>query len=319
MLPRCGRAIMPTPLLIDTDMGLDDAVALTWALSANETVDVVGVTSVEGNVSLSQATINIARLLGALQVPDWPLIGEGLCQSSGPRMDATHIFGQDGLGEADLPVPDDYRPAGYRKVYEQLIETHGRELVILAIGPLSNLAAILRETPELLGQAGRIIVMGGALWCKGNVNGQAEFNFYRDPVAAARVLGSGLPVSLVPLDVTRQVMLDASHVAHLSRSGTQGGALLARLMQFPLERDVDGGAGQFQVHDATALGTLLRPDLFLRAAMNVDVFTDGDEAGGCRPQVVRDKSKKVNVVVSVNVTDLLEKMIEALCHEKFVV
>jgi len=310
---------MPTPILIDTDMGVDDAVALTWALSARGEVNIVGLTSVEGNVPLTQATSNIARLLAGLQVPNWPLIGQGLSQPGGPRMTAAHVFGSDGLGEADLPVPENFHPTDYRSIYEQAVETYGRELVILAIGPLTNLAALLRESPDLLARAGRIVVMGGALWCKGNVSDKAEFNFYRDPAAAAAILSAGLSVSLVPLDVTRQVTLDESHVARLSRSGARGGTLLARLIRYPLEREVNGSRGQFQVHDAVALGTILRPAMFLRAAMHVAVTPDGPEAGACRPQVARDKSTQIHVIVSVNATDLLEEMIEMLCHEKFVV
>lgn len=310
---------MAIPLLVDTDMGVDDAVALAWALAAGKDARVVGLTSVEGNVPLAQATANIARLLTGLRVSHWPPIGEGLSQEGRCTATATHVFGPDGLGESDLPVPADFQATDFRSVYAEAIEAHGGELTILAIGPLTNLAAVLGESPELLGRVGRIIVMGGAIWCKGNVAGKAEFNFHRDPAAAEAILSAGLPVTVVPLDVTSQVLLDESHLAHLSRSGTARGELLARLIRYPLAREANGGAGQFQVHDATALGVILRPAHFLRASMGLAVTRDGPAAGACRPQVVKDKSRQVSVAISVNAADLLEDMLETLCGEKFVV
>ncbi len=310
---------MAIPLLIDTDMGVDDAVAVAWALASGNEARIVGMTSVEGNVSLAQATANIARWLAGLGVAEMPPIGQGLSQTGRDMPMASHVFGDDGLGGVDLPDPTDFHPTDFRSIYGQAIEAHGRDLTILAIGPLTNLAALLDETPELLARVGRIVVMGGAVWCKGNITPHAEFNFYRDPAAAAAVLSAGLPVSVVPLDVTCQVLLDESHLAHLARSRAARGELLARLIRYPLVREADGGCGQFQVHDATALGVILRPAHFLRAAMGLDVVTEGSEAGASRPRVAKDKSRQVNVVISVNAADLLEDMLESLCDEKFVV
>ncbi|UCD28728.1 MAG: nucleoside hydrolase [Planctomycetota bacterium] len=175
---------MPIPVLIDTDMGVDDAVAVTLALCADN-IELVGVVSVGGNVSLDQATDNIGRLLAGLQIKNPPPVARGLDQDRNNLPHATHVFGQDGLGEIDLSKPKNFKPGKYLKLYEQLIDKHGKSLVIVAIGPLTNLAAILREKPGLLERAGKIILMGGAVWCPGNVTQFAEFNFYRDPEAAS--------------------------------------------------------------------------------------------------------------------------------------
>jgi purine nucleosidase len=137
--------------------------------------------------------------------------------------------------------------------------------------------------------------MGGAVWCKGNVTPHAEFNFYRDPGAAAAVLAAGLPVTVVPLDVTRQVALDESHVAQLSRAGTRAGDLLAEMIRFPLEAEGDAAHGSFLVHDALALGAVIWPPLFMRAQMALEVVVAGEQAGRSKPLVAKDKSRQIGV------------------------
>jgi inosine-uridine nucleoside N-ribohydrolase len=308
---------MATPILIDTDMGVDDAVALTLALYSDD-IDVAGIVSVEGNVSLDQATTNIGRLLAGLEWSSWPLIGRGLTQP-GKGTRAHHVHGSDGLGGINLPTAPDFECQDFLAVYAEAIEKHGADLVILAIGPLTNLAAVIAKKPKLLARAGRIVVMGGAVWHKGNVTPHAEFNFHRDAPAVAAVLGSGLPVTVVPLDVTRQVAMDESHVAHLRRGRTRAGAILADMIRFPLEQEIDDGKGKFLVHDATALGVLLWPKLFMRAAVALDVTTAGPQAGQCKPVSPKSGKPTTSVVISVQATDFLENLLELLCHEKFVV
>lgn len=309
---------MSRPVLIDTDMGVDDAVAVSLALGAAD-IDVVGVVGVGGNVSASQATRNIGRLLAGVQTGHWPRVGCGLDRPGGDLQHATQVFGRDGLGEIDLPVPADFAADDYLEVYEESIEAHGDSLVVLALGPLTNLAAALRERPVLLTRVGQIVVMGGAVWCPGNATAHAEFNFYRDVEAAAAVLASGLPITVVPLDVTRQVAIDESHVAHLSRSGTRGGELLAQMIRFPIGRERQGPPGTFLVHDAVAAGVLLWPELFMRSKMALEMVVSGEQAGRCKPMVAKDKRRQLAVVISVNVVDFLENLLEQLCQEKFVV
>ena len=301
------------PILIDTDMGVDDAVAVALACYSDE-LQLVGLCSVGGNVPLEQATDNAARFIAALQPTQMPWLGRGLDQG-GQLKDASHVFGADGLGGVSLP-PADLPFLTHLELYEKLIDQHGDALTIVAIGPLTNLAAVLRERPGLLQRAGRIVIMGGAVWCPGNVTAHAEFNFYRDPVAVAEVLEAGLPITLVPLDVTRQVGMDESHAAHLLRSGSRAGTCLGRMIPFAIQRDT-ARAGWFLVHDAVAVGVLLWPTLFLRAHVALRVTTSGPQAGQCKPIVARQK--QLAVTISVNVADFLENLLEQLCQEKFVV
>ena len=309
---------MATPLLIDTDMGVDDAMAVTLAV-CSESIALAGLVSVGGNVPVDQATTNVGRLLSGLQLASWPPIARGLDQTDADLQDAAHVFGADGLGEIDLPAPPNLEPEDHLALYERLIDTHGEDLVILAIGPLTNLAAVMDRRPGLLERAGRIIVMGGAVFCPGNVTKYAEFNFHRDPSAAATVLTSGLEITVVPLDVTRQVVMDESHAAHLSCSGTRSGEILGRMLRYPMEQPTDEGAGKVLVHDALALGVLLWPEIFIRSKMALEVVPDGEQTGRSKPRVVKDPTRKLGVVISVNVGDFLDNLVEQLCHERFVV
>ena len=310
---------MPKPVLIDTDMGVDDAVAVTLAVCAPE-IELAGVVSVGGNVPLDQATGNVSRLLGALSLDSSPPTARGLDQEGDDLDNATHVHGSDGLGGLDLPLPKNHAPGDYLDLYERAIEAHGEALAIIAIGPLTNLAAVLRERPELLARAGQVVIMGGAVWCPGNVTPHAEFNFYRDPAAAEQVLSSGLPITVVPLDVTRQVAMDESHLAHLSASGTRSGELLARMIRFPIEQETESSApGTFLVHDALAVGVLLWPKLFMRSKMALQMTTSGEGAGQCKPMVAKDKRRQPGVVISVNVAEFIKTLLEEICHEKFVV
>lgn len=309
---------MTRPLLIDTDMGVDDAVAVTLALAAND-VEVAGIVSVGGNVSLDQATTNIGRLIHGLNPGEPVVVGRGLDQRDITLQRASHVFGDDGFGGVDLAKPDEFSPLGHREAYERLIEQHGEELVIVAIGPLTNLADVLTERPGLLNRAGQIVIMGGAVWCPGNATPHAEFNFYRDPAAAQAVISSGLPITLLPLDVTRQVAMDESHVAHLSRSGTRSGELLAQMIRYPLEREGGAGPHTFIVHDSLAVGVLLWPELFMRAKMALEIVTSGEEVGRSRPLVAKGRQGQIRVVISVNAGEFLDNLLEDLCHERFVV
>lgn len=309
---------MPTPVLIDTDMGVDDAVAITLALAAAP-VHVVGLVSVAGNVDLDQATTNIGRLLSSVRPERPPRVGRGLGQDATDLIDARWLFGQDGLGQADLPAPGGGDVADFREVYRELLDRHAGELVIVAIGPLTNLAALHREDPDLLRRAGRIVIMGGAVFSSGNVHGVAEFNFYRDPEAAASILSAGLPCTVVPLDATRQVILDASHAARMRASNTRTGEFVAAVLEFPMLRGKEVPEGQFLVHDALAVGVLLWPSLFLQTRIGLEIVLKGNERGRSRPAVHVERNQQVSVLVSVQAVDFLEEMIETLCHQRFVV
>lgn len=310
---------MPLPILIDTDMGVDDAIAVTLAL-LSEKLSVQALVSVGGNVPLLQATRNIGRLLRALDLDAHPVVGVGLDQH-GDLADARHVFGKDGLGETDWPALEPFEPVPYTKAYRAAIEKHPNQLTIVCIGPLTNLAELVRSNLGLLKQARRIVIMGGAVWCKGNVEGVAEFNFYRDPAAAETVLAAGLPVTLVPLDLTNFLHMDESHLARLAACDHPAGKFLASVLDWPLRSGTgDAPPGRFLVHDAAAVGSLLWPELFMSAQLAVKVCTAAPTPGKCQPVPRRDTSRKpISVLTTVGAVDFLENMLEVLCSQRFVV
>jgi purine nucleosidase/pyrimidine-specific ribonucleoside hydrolase len=192
---------MPAPVIIDTDPGLDDALALFLACASPE-LDIVGVTTVAGNIGLPRTTGNALKLRrGAIE--------------------AASIHGEDGLGGANLPLPERQPLAidANEWLADELFRRPSHSLRILALGPLTNVARLVESRPDAARRLAGIIAMGGAVREPGNVTSFAEFNIAADPEAAAIVLGSGVPVTLVPLDVTRKVLADREWNATLLAKG----------------------------------------------------------------------------------------------------
>ncbi len=306
------------PLLMDADVGVDDAAALSLAL-ASDAFDLRAVVGVGGNVDLDRVVSNIARVLLALDPPAMPVIGRGLDQRGKGLVDRRGLFGDDGLGNCDLPPAEGASAENFREVYRDAIEAAQGELRVVATGPLTNLAALIDKSPELVKQIKHLYISGGAVWAKGNATESAEFNFHRDPKAAAKVMSSGLPISLAPLDMTSMVCLDESHVARLAASGYRTGDVVARCLQYTLEQDDEPGYGKTFIHDCLVLGSILWPDLFITTRMRLDVTDSGKEAGRCKPGLGGDKSRQINLLTAVNAVDFLDSFLEALCHEAFVV
>lgn len=308
---------MAVPLLIDTDMGIDDAVAACMAITS-DALEVRSIVGVGGNAPVDQVVANIGRLMAATRPPDQPKIGRGLDQAAAAGPDRRARFGDDGFGNCDLPsVP--MKAIDFRQVYRETIEGAEGDLVILALGPLTNLAAFFDESPELFKSVKQIHLTGGAVWTRGNATESAEFNFHRDPSAAAKLLASGLPITVTPLDVTNLVCLDESHVAHLAASGYRTGEVLAKLLRFAIEQDDEPSYGKCHVADALTVGSLLWPDLFLKTRMRLEITTRGTHAGQSKPALGGDHRERVDLLTAVNAVDFLENLLEQLCHEAFVV
>ncbi len=309
---------MAIPVLIDTDMGIDDAVAVALAL-ASETVDVRAIVGAGGRTTLDQTMINISRVLGALGPPVMPLVGRGIDRDVPAPADENDALGSDGLGDWDEPVTDAISASGFLDVYQQAVDGAEGELRILLLGPLSNVAALMQESPALFDGVKRVYVAGGAVWAQGNAGSAVEFNFCCDPSAAAAVMASGLPITVVPLDVTGLVCLDQSHVAHMAASGYRTGEVSAALLERLLESDAAPGYGKTFAPAAVAVGSLVWPDLFLKTRMRLEVVTSGAEAGRSKPALGGDKSKQVDLLTAVNAADFVENLLESLCHEAFIV
>ena len=267
------------PVLIDTDPGIDDALALLFAWSSPE-VRVEAITTVAGNVPLATANTNLQRLLALRKPVPRPLTAAG---AAGPLAraltTATRYHGEDGLGDltdwpAVEPLPE--TPDAVSVIVD-LARRYERELTIVALGPLTNVALALKADAAALGRVGRVVAMGGAVDVPGNVTPTAEFNMSVDPEAAHRVFAAGLPLELVPLDATRQAMLPRAGMrATLARTP---GPIASRIQAFSEHgfriSHGDGEAGM-ALHDPLAVGLALDPTLAKWEAARIAIGPDGE-------------------------------------------
>ena len=263
--------------LIDTDPGIDDALALLLAWGSPEwTVEVI--TTVAGNVAMETGTRNVFRLLDLRRPVPAPLVASGAaCPLARPLRIAPY-HGVDGLG--DLP---DW-PAVEPRVASTdgpgvIVDTARRRaatLTIVALGPLTNLAlAVERDATAFRGVA-RVVAMGGAVDVPGNVTADAEFNAHVDPDALARVLDAGVRLDLVPLDATRQAILDRLTLsAMLARAPGAAADRIRRFTDFALRIDERQGRSGMALHDPLAIGVALDPTLVLWESVRLAIGPDG--------------------------------------------
>jgi purine nucleosidase len=267
------------PVVIDTDPGIDDALALLFAWNSPE-IRVEAITTVAGNVTIEAASTNLLRLLALRRPVPRPIVAAG---APGPLAraltTATRYHGEDGLG--DLPDWPEVEPLpgspGAVEVILDAARRHERDLTIIALGPLTNLALALKEDAGALERVGRIVAMGGAVDVPGNVTPTAEFNMFVDPEAAHRVLAAGLPLEVVPLDATRQAVLPRAGMR--ATLGRATGPLASRIQGFS-ERGFriahsDGEQGM-TLHDPLAVGLALDPSLGKWEAVRLAIGPDGE-------------------------------------------
>ncbi|MDR4478772.1 MAG: nucleoside hydrolase [Nitrospira sp.] len=206
----------PTKVIIDTDPGVDDALAILLALASPE-LEVVGLTTVCGNVPVGQATKNLFRILNLAKTPPGLLVGQGAARPlEEDLVTAEQVHGNDGLGELDSVLTDEGTPrypqvrlpsvlSTAQDVWNECVRRYPDEVTLITLGPLTNVALALKVNPLTVQKFRSVIVMGGALGVPGNIAPAAEFNMYVDPHAAHRVFQAALPLTLIPLDVTTRV------------------------------------------------------------------------------------------------------------------
>ncbi len=322
---------MAIPLLIDTDPGIDDALALLLAFASPE-VSVEAITTVAGNVPVELSTNNVSRILDEARPSRMPVVAQGASKPLvRPLISAGHVHGEDGLGNLhqfrNLDGSPTYRPVetppssvhGSDLILESAARFPG-ELVVVALGPLTNLALALQRDRNRLALVRRAVVMGGAVASPGNVTPVAEFNFHVDPEAAARVLESGLPVELIPLDVTRQVVL--TRAALDTRLAGCPGRLAQFISAFTLKGFAFGaevGEGGLTLHDPLALAVALDPSLVTFESFSVQVECEGSLTRGMavadRRPVPSHQKRQPNcrVAMSVNAARFLSLFLDRLC------
>jgi inosine-uridine nucleoside N-ribohydrolase len=278
---------MVKKVIIDCDIGVDDALALILAFHSPE-LEVKAVTGVNGNVPLETVFTNIQKVLSLIQPKHKPLIAKGADQPlKGQALYAHSVHGKSGLGEAKIDLR---KGKEWWKVFQgradELIPKIARqypdEITLIATGPLTNLALGLQKDMEGIKKLKEIVIMGGAVRTKGNVTPYAEFNIYVDPLAAKIVFESGLPITLVPLDVTHQVCLTPSLIEERIRP------INNPFSQFTIDaigydlntRRFRRGADLIYLHDPLAVGVAIKAGLVQKERLSLDVETqEGDRFG----------------------------------------
>ncbi|MBP5857552.1 nucleoside hydrolase [Marivibrio halodurans] len=263
-------------ILIDCDPGLDDAAAILMALGARAVLDLVALTTVAGNVGLAAVTRNASGLLALAGRTDVPLHAGCPRALVGGTLRAQHVHGEGGIGGVDLPVGVSARSEHAVDAIRRIARESGpKGLTLVPIGPLTNIACALVMAPDIADCLSEIVVMGGAARVGGNVTPVAEFNFAADPHAARIVLESGVPVVVMPLDVTRQAVVTEARIDALRTLATPVGETLAAMLAA-----YRGRTGRAVLHDPCTIAYLLAPDLFRGEGVAATVDTASDVSMG---------------------------------------
>ncbi|SFG18113.1 purine nucleosidase [Palleronia marisminoris] len=269
-------------IIIDTDPGQDDAVAILAALASPE-LEVLGITAVAGNVPLDLTQKNariVCELAGRTDIPVFAGARQPLKR---PLVTAEHVHGRTGLDGPDLPDPT--MPLQEQHAVDFIIETLRREpsgsVTLVPIGPLTNIAMALMKAPDIAPKIARIVLMGGAYFEVGNITPAAEFNIYVDPEAAQLVFHAGAPITVLPLDVTHKAMVTGKRNDVFRALGTPVGRAVAEMTDFYERFDKEKyGSDGAPLHDPCTIAWLLKPELFTGREINVEVECDSDLTRG---------------------------------------
>ncbi|MBB3950172.1 nucleoside hydrolase [Aureimonas jatrophae] len=268
----------PRPVLVDTDPGLDDALAILLVL-AHPGFALRGVTTLAGNIGLERTSANAGALLALAGRHDVPLHAGAAAPSVRAGIDEAAIHGADGLGGVALPAPVPARTGSAARFLAETLRTEAAGTIdLLCLGPLTNLARLLEEAPDAARRIGRVVAMGGTIREPGNVGPMSEFNLAYDPEAADAVLRAGLDLTLVPLDATRRVRASRDTVRDLlalsSPLARKAGEIVEAYFRDAATRE------SRPLHDPCVPLQLLRPDLFPAETLHLRVDrSDGPEAG----------------------------------------
>ncbi len=269
---------MTRKIIIDTDPGQDDAVAILLALASGEELDLLGITCVAGNVPLALTARNARVVCELAGRPDVKVFAGCDRPLKRPLVTAEHVHGKTGLDGADLPDPTMALQSAH--AVDFLIETLRAEpsgsVTVVPIGPLTNIATAMMRAPDIVPRIGRIVLMGGAYFEVGNITPAAEFNIYVDPEAADHVFRSGVTITMMPLDVTHRVLTTRPRVEAFRALPGRVGPAVAGWTDFFERFDKEKyGSDGAPLHDPCTIAYLLRPELFTGRDINVEIETEG--------------------------------------------
>jgi purine nucleosidase len=309
---------MKRKIVIDTDPGQDDAVAILMALASPEDFDLLGIVAVAGNAGLDLTSKNARKVVELAGRPDVPVHAGADRPMRRTLVTAPHVHGETGLNGPDLPEPVVPLRAehGVDFLVETLMAHEPGTVTLCTLGPLTNVATALQKAPEIAPRIGGIVMMGGAYFEVGNFTPAAEFNIYVDPEAADAVLRSGVPITMLPLDVTHGVLTTPERMERIRGIGNRAGDAVGAMLRFSEKFDLEKyGAPGAPLHDPTVIAWLLAPSLFKGRTINVTVETGSELTRGMTVADywrITDRPKNVHFIRSVDADGFYALLTERL-------
>lgn len=266
-------------VIIDTDPGQDDAVALLLALASPDDINVLGITCVAGNVPLPLTHKHARIICEVAGRTDVPVFAGRAAPLSRPLVTAEEVHGKTGLDgpelfEPTLPLQDQ---DGVAFIIDTLRREPAGSVTLCPLGPLSNIAAAFQAAPDIMERVQEVVLMGGAYFEVGNVTPAAEFNIYVDPEAADIVLKSGIQITMMPLDVTHKALTTRPRIEALRALGNRAGSFTAEMLDFFERFDMEKyGSDGGPLHDPCVIAYLIQPALFSGRQVNVEIETQSE-------------------------------------------
>jgi inosine-uridine nucleoside N-ribohydrolase len=305
----------PKRIIIDTDPGVDDALGFLLALASPE-IKLEALTTTQGNVTLEKATRNALSVLELARASHIPVASGSVVPLVQPLRASPDVHGESGLGNARLPEPHGQPLLNHAVDYliERILAEPG-EISIFAIGPLTNLAMAIRKEPRFAKSVKELVIMGGAILEYGNITPQAEFNIYVDPHAAHIVFHSGMPLTLIPLDVTHKCLLRQEHVDRLMKISSSISCFIRDVVEVYIKSSEDYGYSGCAMHDPLTLATVIAPELLTLKDYFVDVdISGGVSMGKTFADILNVTKKPANMKVAMKVRgeDFIELFLQRM-------
>ena len=270
---------MKRSIIIDTDPGQDDAVAILLALASPEELDVRAIVCVAGNVGLAKNVKNALKVVELSGRTDVPVYAGSERPIRRDPITAEYVHGKTGLDGSDLPEPKiaQQKQHGVDYLIDALTAAAPGEITLCTLGPLTNIGTMLQRAPAVAKKVREIIMMGGAYFEVGNRTPTAEFNIVVDPDAADIVMRSGIPITMLPLDVTHQMLTTHERLDRFRAIGNRAGAQVAGMLNFSERFDLGKyGWNGAPLHDPCVIAWLLKPELFSGRDINVSIETQSE-------------------------------------------
>ena len=305
----------PKRIIIDTDPGVDDSFTFLLALASPE-IKLEALTTTQGNVTVEKATRNALSVLDLGRASHIPVAKGSVLPLVQPLRASAHVHGESGIGNAQLPEPQAKPVQGHAVDY--LIErvlAEPNEISIFPIGPMTNIAMAIRKEPRFAKAVKELVIMGGAIQEGGNMTALAEFNIYVDPHAAHIVFHSGIPITLIPLDVTHKCLLKQEHVDRLMKIDSPVTRFLKDAIDVYLNASINLGYEGCALHDPLTLGMIIAPELLTLKEYYVDVdIAGGVSMGKTFADIFNVMKKPANMKVAMDVRgeDFIELFLQRM-------